>query len=109
MTSSVAIAGVLLVFCYLVVPSVGAMLFADNIGRRLAIGWTMGTLVSALGVYFSVKLDLPTGAAIVCTFGGVLILMFFIHVLLHRQRHAPEMAGAGLADRAEHRSLQERS
>ena len=66
-TSSVAIAGVLLVFCYLIVPSVGAMLFADKIGRRLAIGWTMGTLVSALGVYFSVLLDLPTGATIVCT------------------------------------------
>lgn len=60
-TSSVAIAGVLLVFCYLVVPSVGAMLFADRIGRRLAIGWIMGTLVSALGVYFSVLFDLPTG------------------------------------------------
>ena len=53
-TSSVAIAGVLLVFCYLIVPSVGAMLFADRIGPRLAIGWTMGTLVSALGVYLSV-------------------------------------------------------
>jgi len=44
-TSSVAIAGVLLVFCYLIVPSVGAMLFADRIGPRLTIGWTMGTLV----------------------------------------------------------------
>src|SRR5437773_2985038 len=64
-TSSVAIAGVLLVFCYLIVPSVGAMLFADRIGTRLAIGWTMGTLVSALGVYLSVVLDLPTGATIV--------------------------------------------
>src|SRR5712692_3349195 len=42
-TSSVAIAGVLLVFCYLIVPSVGAMLFAERVGRRLAIGWTMGT------------------------------------------------------------------
>ena len=79
-TSSVAIAGVLLVFCYLIVPSVGAMLFADRVGRRLAIGWTMGTLVSALGVYFSVLMDLPTGAAIVCTFGAVLIVMFFIHL-----------------------------
>jgi len=84
-TSSVAIAGVLLVFCYLIVPSVGAMLFADRIGWRLAIGWTMGTLVSALGVYFSVLLDLPTGATIVCTFGGVLTLMFVVHLLLfHR-------------------------
>ena len=74
-TSSVAIAGVLLVFCYLVVPSVGAMLFADKIGRRLAIGWIMGTLVSALGCYVSVWADLPTGATIVCTFGAVLIIM----------------------------------
>jgi zinc/manganese transport system permease protein len=74
-TSSVAIAGVLLVFCYLIVPSVAAMLYAEGIGRRLAIGWTMGTVVSALGVYLSLVLDLPTGATIVCTFGLVLILM----------------------------------
>src|SRR3981189_610324 len=45
-TSSVAIAGVLLVFCYLIVPSVGAMLFADRIGSRLAIGWAPGKPVS---------------------------------------------------------------
>src|SRR5512142_390683 len=77
-TSSVAIAGVLLVFCYLIVPSVGAMLFSERIGRRLAIGWTMGTLVSAGGVYLSVFLDLPTGATIVCTFGAVLFLMFIV-------------------------------
>ena len=74
-TSSVAIAGVLLVFCYLIVPSVGAMLYAENIGSRLAIGWTMGTVVSVLGVYLSLKIDLPTGATIVCTFGLVLLVM----------------------------------
>jgi zinc/manganese transport system permease protein len=84
-TSSVAIAGVLLVFCYLVVPSVGAMLFADSIGKRLAIGWTMGTIVSALGVYFSVLLDFPTGATIVGTFGAVLIVMLCIHQLCFRE------------------------
>ncbi len=85
-TSSVAIAGVLLVFCYLIVPSVGAMLFADRIGTRLAIGWTMVTLVSALGVWLSVEADLPTGATIVCTFGGVLIVMFIVSALLKRGR-----------------------
>ncbi len=74
-TWSVSIAGVLLVFCYLIVPSVAAMLYADTIGKRLAIGWTMGTVVSALGVYLSLLIDLPTGATIVCTFGLVLILM----------------------------------
>jgi len=74
-TSSVAIAGVLLVFCYLIVPSVAAMLYAESVGRRLAIGWTMGTVVSAIGVYASLMLDLPTGATIVCTFGIALIVM----------------------------------
>src|ERR1043166_8125109 len=72
-TSSVSIAGVMLVFCYLIVPSVAAMLYSDHIGKRLAIGWSMGTIVSALGVYLSLQLDLPTGATIVCTFGLVLI------------------------------------
>jgi len=93
-TSSVAIAGVLLVFCYLIVPSVGAMLFADRIGPRLGIGWTMGTLVSALGVYLSVVLDLPTGATIVCTFGGVLVLMFLVHLIVRRRAAARALEGA---------------
>jgi zinc/manganese transport system permease protein len=63
------------VFCYLIVPSVAAMLYADTVGRRLAIGWTMGTIVSAAGVYLSLLLDLPTGATIVCTFGLALVAM----------------------------------
>jgi zinc/manganese transport system permease protein len=84
-TSSVAIAGVLLVFCYLIVPAVAAMLYAERIGPRLAIGWTMGTIVSALGVYLSLKLDLPTGAAIVCTFGFALLLMAAARPLLVRR------------------------
>ena len=97
-TSSVAIAGVLLVFCYLIVPSVGAMLFADRIGPRLAIGWTMGTLVSALGCYLSVLLDTPTGATIVVTFGGVLVMMFLLHLVVHHGR-STELAGSRAAQR----------
>jgi zinc/manganese transport system permease protein len=81
-TSSVAIAGVLLVFCYLIVPSVAAMLYSKHIGKRLAIGWSMGTIVSALGIYLSLALDLPTGATIVCTFGLVLIIMAAIKPLI---------------------------
>lgn len=82
-TSSVAIAGVLLVFSYLIVPSVAAMLFAQSIGKRLAIGWTMGALVSAIGILLSFKLDLPTGAAIVCTFGIALLLLAVVRVAMH--------------------------
>jgi zinc/manganese transport system permease protein len=88
-TSSVSIAGVLLVFCYLIVPSVAAMLYAEGVGRRLAIGWTMGTVVSALGIYLSVKLDLPTGATMVCTFGLVLILMAIARLFIRGRGPAP--------------------
>jgi len=83
-TSSVQIAGVLLVFCYLIVPSVAAMLYSDTVGRRLAIGWTMGTVVSAVGVYLSLVFDLPTGATIVCTFGVVLLAMAAVRPFLLR-------------------------
>jgi zinc/manganese transport system permease protein len=74
-TSSVAIAGVLLVFCFLIVPAVTAMLFAERLGARLAIGWAVGAAVSAGGVALSYLIDLPTGATIVATFGGVLLLL----------------------------------
>src|SRR6267154_1123856 len=102
-TSSVAIAGVLLVFCYLIVPSVGAMRFADRIGPRLAIGWTMGTLVSALGVYLSVQMDTPTGATIVCTFGVVLVSMFLVHLLFFHGRQARDLAGASSVENPKER------
>ena len=83
-TSSVAIAGVLLVFCFLIVPSVTAMLFAERLGPRLAIGWTMGAVVSAAGVALSFLLDLPTGAAIVATFGVALLLLSGVRLLTRR-------------------------
>src|ERR1043165_1197584 len=84
-TSSVAIAGVLLVFSYLIVPSVAAMLFARSIGKRLAIGWTMGAVVSAIGILISFQADLPTGATIVCTFGIALLLLAIVCALTRRR------------------------
>jgi zinc/manganese transport system permease protein len=83
-TSSVAIAGVLLVFCFLIVPSVTAMLFSTRLGVRLAIGWAMGAVVSAGGVALSFLLDLPTGATIVATFGAALLLLAGIKPLFWR-------------------------
>ena len=83
-TSSVSIAGVLLVFCYLIVPSVAGMLYSDKVGPRLTIGWVMGVVTSMLGMYFSVIWDLPTGATIVCTFGFVLVVTAAVRPLLRR-------------------------
>jgi zinc/manganese transport system permease protein len=66
-TSSVAVAGVLLVFSYLIVPAVCAMLLVTDIRSRLFIGWSIGIAASLIGLYLSASLDFPTGAAIVCT------------------------------------------
>jgi zinc/manganese transport system permease protein len=60
------------------------MLFSERIGTRLAIGWIMGTVVSMLGMYFSVLFDLPTGATIVCTFGAVLVAMALVRPAFRR-------------------------
>lgn len=88
-TSSVEIAGVLLVFSYLIVPSVAAMMFAQTVGGRLAFGWIMGAVVSAAGILLSFQLDLPTGATIVCTFGGALLLLSLLRPWILRARTAP--------------------
>jgi zinc/manganese transport system permease protein len=87
-TSSVAIAGVLLVFCFLIVPAVTAMLFSERLGPRLAIGWTMGAFVSAGGVALSYLWDLPTGATIVGTFGVVLLLLAGVRLLMGTRTEA---------------------
>ena len=84
-TSSVAIAGVLLVFCFLIVPSVTAMLFSERLGVRLAIGWAMGAAVSAGGVALSFVLDLPTGATIVATFGAALLILGGLRMAVRRK------------------------
>ncbi len=77
-TSSVAIAGVLLVFAFLVIPAACAILFADRVKTRLLIGWTVGFLGSVAGIMFSYFLDFPTGASVVCTFGGMLVALSFV-------------------------------
>ena len=71
-TSSVRIAGVLLVFSYLVVPAAVGALVTTSVTGRLLIGWGVGVLVSALGLSASFVLDLPTGAAVVTTFGALI-------------------------------------
>jgi zinc/manganese transport system permease protein len=74
-TSFVRIAGVLLVFSYLIVPAVCGINLARRIGNRLLIGWIIALIGGVAGLVFSFWGDLPSGAAIVCTFGALLILV----------------------------------
>ncbi len=77
-TSSVKICGVLVVFAFLVVPSVFAAILTEKISLRLGLGWLYGIVCSALGLFASVVLDVPPGAAIVCVFGLCLPLAVII-------------------------------
>lgn len=81
-TSFVRIAGVLLVFSYLIVPAVCGINLAGSLSRRLLIGWLIALIGGVGGLFFSFWWDLPSGAAIVCTFGVLLILVSLGGVLL---------------------------
>jgi len=74
-TSSVRIAGVLLVFSYLIVPALAGIMLATHVGARLLIGWAFGTGVSVIAMVASAALDLPTGATVVCAFGLMLLIL----------------------------------
>jgi len=86
-TSSVRLAGVLLVFSYLIVPAVVGTLLTRSVPSRLVIGWTLGLVTSALGIVAAWAWDLPTGAAIVTTFGVILgaVAVILGGVRLHRR------------------------
>ncbi len=73
-TSFVSMAGVLLVFSYLIIPAVCASLFAKSFRVRIVTGWVISVLFSILGLYCAYVLDLPTGAAIICALGIALLL-----------------------------------
>ena len=99
-TSSVRIAGVLLVFSYLIVPAVIGAWLAPTIAARLTLGWTIGLVVSAASLAVSFAADLPTGATVVASFGMLLAAVGIgrgLWVLGARVRREGRRALAGLA------------
>jgi zinc/manganese transport system permease protein len=90
-TQSVRIAGVLLVFSYLIVPAACAALLLDRMVPRLVLGWALGFLGSVAGLYASARLDLPTGAAIVAAFGAIMACVLIVRAA----RRGPRRAAAG--------------
>ncbi len=83
-TSSVKIAGVLLVFSFLVVPSSAAVLFSNGTKTRLLFGWAVGFIASVLGMALSYYFDYPTGASVVCVFGSLLAVLAVIKALFFK-------------------------
>jgi len=74
-THSVSAAGVLLVFVFLVVPAITSILITDVLWKQLVIGWSMGLVVSVLGLYISYIADLPSGPTVVAFYGIMLLIV----------------------------------
>jgi zinc/manganese transport system permease protein len=73
-TSSVSLAGVLLVFAFLIIPAAIGMLYAHTPRRQLAIAWSIGAIIAMVGLALSYAADLSTGATLVCTYGAALAI-----------------------------------
>jgi len=81
-TSSVALSGVLLVFCFLIVPAAIGTLYSSTVLGKLLLGWAIGIFASSVGLSCSYLWDLPTGATIVCVFGATLTLAALLKPLI---------------------------
>ena len=95
-TSSVRMAGVLLVFSYLIVPATVGALVARGVAGRLATGWALGLAVSAAGLAASYAWDLPTGATVVVAFGACLASVALALTLSTLARAVRERGAAAL-------------
>jgi zinc/manganese transport system permease protein len=90
------------VFAFLIVPATCAALLTASVVGRLAVGWMVGAVVSALGLAAAYAWDLPTGATVVTTFGavlGALAVILAVGELVRRARvHGVQaLAGVGVA------------
>lgn len=77
-TSSVQMAGILLVFSYLIMPALCSMLFFYAMKPRIIMGWILGMLASVLGIGLSYFMDLPTGPCIVTVLGITVVISFCV-------------------------------
>lgn len=93
-TLSVDVAGVLLVFSFLVIPALVAFLFAGRPRALLAIAWLSGTVATVAGLLISYVADLPTGPVVVCAFGAMLLVAFALRRASNGKR--PPASGATL-------------
>jgi zinc/manganese transport system permease protein len=84
-TLSVRTAGVLLVFVFLIAPSLFTMMIASGWKNRLIIAWIMGTLVSLSGLIISYKFDFPTGPSVIIVYGIVLLVTSIFKVLISKK------------------------
>jgi len=84
-TQSVTIAGVFVVFSYLIIPAACGSLFGKSFGSRLVIAWIIAVLTTVLGLLISAVWDMPTGSSLVSCFGAMLVVCVLIRMLIDKR------------------------
>jgi zinc/manganese transport system permease protein len=93
-TQSVRLAGVLVVFSYLIIPAVCASMLVKGFSRRLALAWGIAVVASVVGLALSAVKDLPTGPSLVATFGAILVLCALVRPMVTRLTASARTAAA---------------
>lgn len=91
-TSSVKLAGVLVVFALLILPSTAALAWRERTGQRIAFGWIFGGIGSVVGLESSARFDWPAGPSIILAMLA-LLLVVAMSARLFPQRKADEPLG----------------
>jgi zinc/manganese transport system permease protein len=99
---SVRVAGVLLVFVFLVAPAIMAFMITDRLRYQLLIGWGMGIVVTIAGLFLSYVVDLPSGPTVVAFYGVALILgaVIFYVARAPQKLNAAARVGVGIVGTA---------
>ncbi len=95
-THSVSNAGVLMVFVFLVAPAVTSIMITDKLWQQLIIGWSMGLIVSVLGLYVSYVADLPSGPTVVSFYGVVMLLVFIAFYIIRAESKRRALSRVGI-------------
>ncbi|MCK5850224.1 MAG: metal ABC transporter permease [Kiritimatiellae bacterium] len=74
-TMAVRLAGVVVVFCFLIIPATISALFSSKWGTRLLITWIAGVLGSIAGLIFCWLMDFSAGVSVALFLGVLLILL----------------------------------
>jgi zinc/manganese transport system permease protein len=104
-TSAVQMAGVLLVFGFLVIPAVAGLLATRRPGVAMAIGWGFGFLASAMGLVASVSMDMPAAPSILVTLTVFLLVMGLFAAVMRRRMGAGESETIEIAEKEERRGV----
>ncbi|MBM3488538.1 MAG: metal ABC transporter permease [Alphaproteobacteria bacterium] len=70
-TLAVPLAGILLVFAYLIIPAFAATLLAESFAHRLLVGWLLALAATLAGLALVLVLDLPVGPSLVATLAAL--------------------------------------